>query len=94
MRARLQVLAQQRAELLVEIDQQRGQLRARAKLVRQDLAYAAAGFLVARVLARRPWLRALALASLAFAASRLRPNDRGESQHLTPAEPNAQRKTA
>ena len=67
MKLRLAALAQRRAHVVAEIDRQRMQVRAGTAAIRQDLVYAGLSFLATRLLARRPWLRALALAALAVA---------------------------
>ena len=72
LKSRLHAIAQRRAILSAEIEQQRFGLRESAGVLRQELAFAGLGLVVGRMLVRRPWLRALALGGLAaFAARRL-----------------------
>lgn len=70
MRARLQTIAQRRAKLAGEIGRQRAALGESLAEMRQAVAFAGAGLVISRVLARRPWLRALALGALAVVATR------------------------
>ena len=68
MNGRLQDLSQRRARLIEEIGRQRAELSGRIATARQSLAYAGLGLLATQLLARRPWLRLLAIAGLAIAA--------------------------
>ena len=69
-KSRLRAIAQRRAFLSAEIEQQRFELRQSAGVLTQELAFAGLGLVVGRILVRRPWLRALALGGLAAFASR------------------------
>lgn len=83
MRTRLQAIARRRAELAGEIGRQRAALGESLAEVRQAVAFAGAGLVISRVLARRPWLRALALGALAVVAARrlaVRPAIAGDSR--------------
>ncbi len=72
-------LAQRRARLVAEIGQQRAELGGRLATARQSLAYAGIGLLATQLLARRPWLRVLALAGLVIAAGSRLAAHRGPS---------------
>jgi hypothetical protein len=67
---RLHAIAQRRAILSSEIQQQRSGLRESLGVLSQELAFAGLGLVVGRILIRRPWLRALALGGLAALAAR------------------------
>lgn len=72
MRARLGAIARRRAALAHEIRQQRIAQHIIVSQLRQEVAFAAVGLVVGRLLVRRPWLRRLALGALgAFAARRI-----------------------
>jgi hypothetical protein len=68
MNARLADLEHRRIDLILQIGRERARLHSRMQAVRHDLAYVGMGLLLARLFARRPWLRALALGALAIAA--------------------------
>ena len=70
MKARLHAIADRRAMLRAEIEQQRAALREALADARTDLAFAGLGLIAGRVLVRRPWLRALVLGGLAALAAR------------------------
>jgi hypothetical protein len=67
---RLHAIAQRRAILSAQIEQQRSGLRESMGVFSHELAFAGLGLVVGRVLIRRPWLRALALGGLAALAAR------------------------
>jgi hypothetical protein len=69
---RLHAIAQRRAILSSEIQQQRAKLRGSLGVVSQELAFAGLGLIVGRVLISRPWLRAVALGGLAVWAAKKR----------------------
>jgi hypothetical protein len=69
-KGRLRAIAKRRAILGAEIEQQRSGLRESLGVLSQELAFAGLGLVIGRVLIRRPWLRALALGSLAAVAAR------------------------
>jgi hypothetical protein len=69
-KARLRAIARRRRALLAEIRRQRAAQRVTIAALRQELAFAGLGLIAGRLLARRPWLRALALGALAAVATR------------------------
>lgn len=70
MKVRLNAMAQRRAVLGAEIEQQRDALRETLAALRKDVALAGLGLIAGQALVRRPWLRALALGGLAALAAR------------------------
>ena len=69
---RLEALAMRRAALLVESEQARQAIRISGGALRSDLSVALLGLSLTRLLARRPWLGALALGVVAILAARRR----------------------
>lgn len=69
---RLEAIAVRRAALLTESEQARQAIRVSGGALRSDLSLALLGLSLTRLLARRPWLGALALGVVAILAARHR----------------------
>jgi hypothetical protein len=65
----LQALTQRRAQLITDIQRERGMVRSTLAVIRQDLVYAVLGLMAGRLLTHHAGLRTVTLAVLAVAAA-------------------------